>query len=55
MRSKDALNENQTFPADDPKKPEEGKLALYLRIEGNYIETSVIQDRKGRGERRFRF
>lgn len=40
----DALNENQTFPADDPKKPEEGKLALYLRIEGNYIETSVIQE-----------
>ena len=38
------MNENPAFPADDPRKPEEGKLAVYLRIEGNYIETSAIQD-----------
>ena len=28
---KEALSENGTFPADDPKKPDEGKLPVYLR------------------------
>eukprot|EP00435_Cladocopium_sp_Y103_P032462 s2133_g8.t1 len=40
----EALSENGTFPADDPKKPDEGKLPVYLRIEDNYIDNSIIQE-----------
>eukprot|EP00438_Fugacium_kawagutii_P008447 Skav217428 [mRNA] locus=scaffold1729:122287:129597:+ [translate_table: standard] len=40
----EALSENATFPADDPRKPELGKLPVYLRIEDNYIENSIIQE-----------
>jgi len=40
----EALSENGTFPADDPRKPDEGKLPIYLRIEDNYIDNSIIQE-----------
>eukprot|EP00930_Biecheleria_cincta_P025721 TRINITY_DN1825_c0_g1_i1.p1 TRINITY_DN1825_c0_g1~~TRINITY_DN1825_c0_g1_i1.p1 ORF type:complete len:607 (-),score=177.08 TRINITY_DN1825_c0_g1_i1:40-1860(-) len=40
----DALAENDTFPTKDPKYPDRGKLPLYIRFEGNYIEESAIQE-----------
>eukprot|EP00930_Biecheleria_cincta_P033997 TRINITY_DN2352_c0_g1_i1.p1 TRINITY_DN2352_c0_g1~~TRINITY_DN2352_c0_g1_i1.p1 ORF type:complete len:583 (-),score=134.52 TRINITY_DN2352_c0_g1_i1:76-1773(-) len=38
-----AFQENEAFPANDRRNPERGKLGVYLRLEQNYIDTSVMQ------------
>lgn len=38
-----AIEENDTFPAPDPRHPSKGKLPVYIRVENNYIESSAIQ------------
>lgn len=37
-----ALAENDAFPAPDPKFPRRGPLALYLRLEHNFIDTKAM-------------
>lgn len=39
-----AFQENEAFPANDRRNPERGKLGVYLRLEQNYIDTSVMQE-----------
>merc|ERR1719343_810998 len=38
-----ALIDNDTFPAADPKAPSRGPLALYLRLEHNYIDPKDME------------
>lgn len=38
-----AIEENEAFPAPDPKAPSRGCLPVYIRIENNYIDESAIQ------------
>jgi len=38
-----ALEENDAFPGPDPKNPSRGSLPLYLRLENNYIDESVMK------------
>lgn len=39
----DALTDNDVFPAADPRNPQRGQLPIYMRVEGNYIESSALQ------------
>jgi len=40
-----ALEENDAFPAPDPRNPSSGKkLPLYLRLEHNYIEDAAMKE-----------
>lgn len=38
-----AFIENEAFPPPDPKFPDKGKLPLYLRLENNYIDPTVME------------
>jgi len=38
-----ALDENDTFPTQDPRNSSKGKLPLYMRLEHNFIEPDAIQ------------
>jgi len=38
-----ALEENEAFPVDDPKRPGRGKLPLYVRLENNYIDEAAMK------------
>mmetsp|Transcript_5568 Transcript_5568/g.13745 ORF Transcript_5568/g.13745 Transcript_5568/m.13745 type:complete len:525 (+) Transcript_5568:420-1994(+) len=38
-----AFEENDAFPAPDPKFPNRGLLPIYLRLENNYIEESAMR------------
>jgi len=40
-----AVEENETFPAPDPKNKHRGKLPLYVRIEHNYIDVNLIEQK----------
>jgi hypothetical protein len=44
-----ALENNDAFPGHDPKRPDKGKLPLYLRLECNYIDETVIQEQIDNG------
>ncbi|CAE7643290.1 unnamed protein product [Symbiodinium sp. CCMP2592] len=39
----DALTDNDVFPATDPRNPQRGQLPIYMRVEGNYIESSALK------------
>eukprot|EP00439_Symbiodinium_sp_Y106_P023112 s2952_g2.t2 len=39
----DALTDNEVFPATDPRNPQRGQLPIYMRVEGNYIESSALK------------
>ncbi|CAE8627633.1 unnamed protein product [Polarella glacialis] len=40
----EALSDNATFPAPDPKNPSRGLLPLYCRVEGNYIDVAALKE-----------
>merc|ERR1719446_1943134 len=40
-----AIEENSAFPPKDPRNPEKGRVPLYLRLEGNFIEKDAIQEK----------